>query len=61
MQCLENEIGLKNETVYLDASLPASHLYEKRDYKTIKYERWNVANDVILVYEVMEKCLTEIP
>lgn len=61
MQCLENEIGLKNETVYLDASLPARHLYEKRGYKTIKYERWNVANDVILVYEVMEKCLTEIP
>lgn len=61
MQCLENEIGLKNEIVYLDASLPASHLYEKRGYKTIKYERWNVENDVILVYEVMEKCLMEIP
>lgn len=36
MQCLENEISLKYDTVYLDASLPASHLYEKRGYQTIK-------------------------
>lgn len=57
MQCLENEIGLKHETVVLDASLPASHLYEKRGYKTIKHERWEVENGVILVYEVMEKRL----
>lgn len=55
MQCLENEIGLKHEKVYLDASLPASHLYEQRGYKTIKHEKWDVENGVILVYEVMEK------
>lgn len=59
MQCLENEIALQNETVYLDASLPASHLYEQRGYKTIKHERWNVENGVILVYEVMEKHLSK--
>ena len=57
MQCLESKIALKYDTVYLDASLPASHLYEKRGYQTIKHERWNVENGVILVYEVMEKAL----
>lgn len=59
MQCLENEIGTSNEKVCLDASLPASHLYEKRGYKTVKHERWNVENGVILVYEVMEKRLAK--
>lgn len=58
MQCLENEIRMQHETVYLDASLPASHLYEKLGYKTKKHERWNVENGVILVYEVMEKKLS---
>lgn len=57
MQCLENEIGLQHDTVCLDASLPASHLYEKRGYETIKHERWNVENGVVLVYEIMEKRL----
>ena len=59
MQCLENEIGLQCDSVCLDASLPASHLYEKRGYKTVKHERWNVENDVVLVYEIMEKRLVK--
>jgi len=58
MQCLENKIGLQHDKVYLDASLPAAHMYEKRGYKTLKHERFNVENDVVLVYEVMEKHLT---
>lgn len=49
MQCLENEIGLQHDTVCLDASLPASRLYEKRGYVTIKHERWNVENGVVQV------------
>ncbi len=57
MQCLEDEISAKYHTVLLDASLPASHLYEQRGYRTIKHEKWNVENDVVLVYEVMEKSL----
>lgn len=57
MQCLENDISLKYDTVCLDASLPASHMYEKRGYKTIKHEQWFVENDVILVYGIMEKAL----
>ena len=60
MQCLENELSLKFDTVYLDASLPASHLYEKRGYHTIRHERWNVENGVILVYEVMVKPLPNV-
>ncbi|MDD4370183.1 MAG: GNAT family N-acetyltransferase [Anaerostipes sp.] len=42
MQTLENEIALSFNDVHLDASLPASHMYE---------------NGVRLVYEVMEKRL----
>lgn len=57
MECLEKEIGSLYETVNLDASLPACCLYEKRGYKTMKHERRNVANGVVLVYEVMEKRL----
>lgn len=57
MDCLEKEISLQYDTVNLDASLPACCLYEKRGYKTVKHERWNVENGVILVYEIMEKRL----
>ena len=59
MQCLENQIRLRYDTVYLDASLPASHLYEKRGYQTTKHKKWNVENGRILVYEVMVKSLTK--
>lgn len=55
MQCLEKQIGTEYASVYLDASLPAVHLYEKRGYKTIKHEKWPVENGVVLEYEVMEK------
>lgn len=57
MQTLENEIAKKYDRVYLDASLPASKLYEHRGYNTISHETWTVENDVVLVYEVMEKQL----
>ena len=32
-----------------------SQMYEKRGYQTIRNDRWNVENDVVLVYEIMEK------
>lgn len=57
MEELEAEIALTCDKVYLDASLPASHLYEKRGYRTVKHEKWQVENGVVLVYEVMEKSL----
>lgn len=57
MQCLEDEIWAKYNTVLLDASLPATHLYEQRGYRTIKHEKLEVGHDVVLVYDVMEKSL----
>ena len=57
MQCLENQIASQYNKAYLDASLPASLLYEHRGYKTIKHNKWHVENDAVLVYEVMEKQL----
>lgn len=57
MQILENEIALHYDTVYLDASLPASHMYENRGYVTTKHEKWNVKNGGVLVYEIMQKKL----
>lgn len=57
MQCLENAISSNYDTVFLDASLPASRMYEKRGYQTIRHEQWSVENDVILVYGIMEKAL----
>lgn len=60
MQCLENEIRRKHDTAYLDASLPASHLYEKRGYQTIRHEKLNVENGRVLVYEIMAKPLPNV-
>lgn len=57
MQFLENEIANKYEIVYLDASLPACGIYEHRGYRTIKHEKWECENGVVLVYEIMEKIL----
>lgn len=57
MQQLEDTIAVEYDKVYLDASLPASHLYEKRGYQTIHHDKWNVENGVVLVYEIMEKGL----
>ena len=59
MQCLENEIELNYDRAILDASLPASMMYEKRGYKTIKHEKWEVGNGAVLVYEIMEKGLRQ--
>ena len=57
MQCLEKEISRQYTAACLDASLPASHLYEKRGYRTVRHEKHGVENGVSLVYEVMEKRL----
>ncbi len=60
MECLEQEIALQHDKVCLDASLPASHLYEMRGYQTVEHAKWNVENDVVLVYEIMEKELVKV-
>lgn len=60
MDCLEKEISKHYNTVCLDASLPASHLYESRGYKTIEHKKYPVKNGAVLVYEIMAKSLTGI-
>lgn len=57
MRCLEDEIGRTQDHVWLDASLPACQMYEKRGYQTMSHQQWKVENGVILVYEVMKKDL----
>ena len=52
---LEKEITEKYDSVVLDASLPACLLYEKLGYKTVRHERINIIDNVIFVYDVMEK------
>lgn len=59
MDRLEEYIAKKASTAVLDASLPASHLYSSRGYKTVEHCKYQVENNVILVYEVMEKNLTQ--
>ena len=55
---LENDIKKKYDTVVLDASLPAVMLYEHLGYETVNHNDYPVKNDVVLIYEVMEKKLT---
>lgn len=57
MQVLEDEAALHYDAIYLDASLPASHMYEERGYVTVRHEKWEVENGAILVYEIMRKQL----
>lgn len=55
MDCLESEIAQKHRTILLDASLPGVSLYEHRGYKTVGHGKYELENDVKLVYEIMEK------
>lgn len=57
MQRLEDEIACDHATALLDASLPATGLYERRGYRTLRHERFPVENEAVLVYAVMEKAL----
>jgi len=57
MQQLENKILLSYSEVVLDASLPASILYEKWGYKTTKHCQLEIENGIKLVYEIMKKSI----
>ena len=54
---LEEEIQKEYDIAVLDASLPAVMLYEKLGYKTVHHNKYVLENDVVLIYEVMEKRL----
>ena len=55
IETLEAEIKKCYKRAVLDASLPAARLYEKLGYQTIKHEKYQLENDVVLAYEIMEK------
>ena len=55
IETIEAEIKKNYNRAVLDASLPAARLYEKLGYQTIKHEKYQLENDVVLAYEVMEK------
>ena len=57
MEHLEREIRRNFPAARLDASLPASRFYEQCGYHTVRHEQYPVENNVILVYEIMEKDL----
>lgn len=60
MKTLEARIGYSSDSVYLDASLPAAALYEKLGYHTAKHGKYELENGVVLVYEIMEKKLSQV-
>lgn len=57
MQQLEEEIGKRYNVVNIDASLPACRLYYKMGYRTIDHGEWKCTDNVIQIYEIMEKYL----
>ena len=60
MKNIEAQISDKYDKAYLDASLPAAAFYESLGFSTVKHERYPVENEVILVYEIMEKELHKV-
>lgn len=60
MKTLEARIGENCDSVCLDASLPAAALYEKLGYHTVKHDRYELENGVVLVYEIMDKKLSKV-
>ncbi len=56
---LECAISKKYKTAVLDASLPAVCIYERHGYKTVGHGTYCLKNDVVLVYEIMEKRLSK--
>lgn len=57
IDCLEEDISKKYDTVLLEASLSAVCLYEHRGYKTVGHGIYELQNNVKLVYEIMKKKL----
>lgn len=58
MNCLEDTISKNYKTAVLDASLAAVLMYENRGYTTIGHGKYDLPNGKKLVYEIMEKQLS---
>ena len=56
---LEEAVAADYDTVRLDASLPAVHLYERRGYHTVEHQSERTEGGCVLVWDVMEKRLRE--
>ena len=56
---LEEAVAADYDTVQLDASLPAVHLYERRGYHTVEHQSEETESGCVLVWDVMEKRLGE--
>lgn len=56
---LEEAVAAEYDTVRLDASLPAAHLYERRGYHTVEHQSEETESGCVLVWDVMEKRLRE--
>ena len=56
---LEEAVAADYDTVQLDASLPAVHLYERRGYHTVEHQSERTEGGCVLVWDVMEKRLRE--
>ena len=52
---LEEAVAADYDTVQLDASLPAVHLYERRGYHTVEHQSEETESGCVLVWDVMEK------
>ena len=57
MNNLEDLIGKKYNKIEIDSSLPACRIYYNRGYRTVDHGIWECENNVIQVYEIMEKNL----
>ncbi len=55
MNRLEKMIKEQYDYAAIDASLPACRLYAHLGYQTVDHGIWECKNDVIQVYEIMEK------
>jgi GNAT superfamily N-acetyltransferase len=55
MNYLENEILKEASSSYLEASLPSYSFYLKYGYKPTEYHQYEVKNNKVLCYYVMEK------
>lgn len=55
MERLECEVMEKHNDVYLDASLPATQMYEHLGYQTMYHNSINLDNNAVLVYGIMKK------
>lgn len=57
MNEMEHQIAQHYEEAFLDSSLPACFLYEKNGYQSLEHCFHELANEKILVYEIMRKYL----